>query len=180
MIDAWFANEGTTGKLEIRYRDGCWLVAEPRLEDPTKCMIDANVSPNKSGGTVAIEGTVTRFVQGRGDRANYLYMDGVEQLDSPDVDVTKADTDGFLPENNTRVISSSAEKSDTQTSCSSSAKSESDIEQSLHEIAEEKIGDEKLTIEQDEEGESVIGEAKRRAKNQGRDPAIDPRYQDDS
>lgn len=47
---------------------------------------------------------------------------------------------------------------------------------SLHDIAREELGDETFTVEQNDE--SLVGGAKRKAKNQQRDPAIDPRLQD--
>jgi len=62
-------------------------------------------------------------------------------------------------------------------SSSSKSRSRSKSNDSLDKIAEEKIGDEDLTIEQGEDDESIIGEVKKRAKDQGRDPAIDPDLQ---
>ncbi|MCU4742081.1 hypothetical protein [Natronoglomus mannanivorans] len=47
------------------------------------------------------------------------------------------------------------------------------VDESLRTIADELIGDEELSVTDDEE--SIVGAAKRRASNQGRDPAIDPR-----
>lgn len=49
-------------------------------------------------------------------------------------------------------------------------------EKSLHKIAKEKLGDETFTVEQDDA--SLVGDARRKAKNQQRDPAIDPRLQE--
>jgi hypothetical protein len=48
----------------------------------------------------------------------------------------------------------------------------------LDEIVADKIGDEEFTITQ-EDRESAIGKAKKRARNQQRDPAIDPKLQTD-
>jgi hypothetical protein len=68
----------------------------------------------------------------------------------------------------------------TRSTSSSSSGRSSKSSTSLDDIAKEKIGDEKLTMEQGEDDESLIGGAKKRAKGQGRDPAIDPALQDDS
>jgi len=51
-----------------------------------------------------------------------------------------------------------------------------DTDKSLQEIAEQFIGDDELSVTGD--NESLVGEAKRTAKNQQRDPAIDPKLED--
>ena len=48
----------------------------------------------------------------------------------------------------------------------------------LYKIAREKIGDETFTASQ-EDNDSAVGKAKKRARNQDRDPAIDPKFQND-
>lgn len=48
----------------------------------------------------------------------------------------------------------------------------------LDKIAREKIGDEEFTISWEDE-ESVVGQTKKRARSQGRDPEIDPNFQGD-
>lgn len=67
---------------------------------------------------------------------------------------------------------------DLGTGSSSSHKeySRSSSRSSLHSIATEKIGDEELTVSQEKQ-DSAVGKAKKRARKQGRDPAIDPRFQ---
>jgi hypothetical protein len=50
-----------------------------------------------------------------------------------------------------------------------------DQEKSLDEIAEDLIGDTEL--EEVDDDTSAVSEAKQRARNQGRDPAIDPEFQ---
>lgn len=65
---------------------------------------------------------------------------------------------------------SSGESSGRKRSTSSPSEKVAD----LHELATDLIGDEVLEVEGEEE--STIGRAKDRAKRQGRDPAIDPRF----
>jgi len=58
--------------------------------------------------------------------------------------------------------------------CATSACSQNSADNGLREIAEDLIGDKDLIVS--EEAESVVGAAKDHARDQQRDPAIDPRF----
>ncbi|MFD1586759.1 hypothetical protein ACFR9U_07180 [Halorientalis brevis] len=71
-------------------------------------------------------------------------------------------------------------RSSSDTRLSSSQRSyrnwASSSSENLHEIAAEMIGDKEFTV-QEEEQDSAVGNAKKMARSQNRDPAIDPRFQ---
>jgi len=69
----------------------------------------------------------------------------------------------------TATASSSQSTSNTPNSRSSSSTTD------LDQIAESMIGEEEFTMDQDDE--SAVGQAKKKAKRQQRDPAIDPKLQ---
>ena len=71
----------------------------------------------------------------------------------------------------TTTPSSSKSASNTSTSRSSSSTT------GLDQIAESMIGEEEFTVDQNDE--SAVGQAKKKAKRQQRDPAIDPKLQGD-
>jgi len=73
---------------------------------------------------------------------------------------------------------SSSSSTDSLTGNRSSRRNRSVSKQNLNKIAEEQIGDEEFTITQ-EDRESAVGKAKKRARKQQRDPAIDPKLQGD-
>lgn len=64
----------------------------------------------------------------------------------------------------------------SDTARASSRRSRSSVDDSLREIADDLIGDEGLDVTDEEE--SIVGAARRKAREQGRDPAIDPRLND--
>jgi hypothetical protein len=73
---------------------------------------------------------------------------------------------------------SSTSSADSSSGQSFSRRNRSASERKLKGIVEEHIGDEEFTMAQ-EDRESVVGRAKRRARKQQRDPAIDPKLRGD-
>ncbi len=72
-------------------------------------------------------------------------------------------------------VKTTADTSSTQSSTTSSSSTSSSSNQNLDQIAQSMV-DEALTVDQDDE--SAVGKAKKKAKRQGRDPAIDPTFND--
>ncbi|WP_276253468.1 hypothetical protein [Halomontanus rarus] len=64
----------------------------------------------------------------------------------------------------------------SDTARGSSKQSRPGVDDSLRRIAVDLIGDEGLDVT--DEKESIVGAARRKARDQGRDPAIDPRLND--
>jgi hypothetical protein len=73
--------------------------------------------------------------------------------------------------------SSSSYTSSTSSSRAAGSRSSTSSSSDLHDIAKSMIGDDELTVTGDDE--SSIEKAKKKAKRQNRDPAIDPKFQAD-
>lgn len=95
-----------------------------------------------------------------------------------EVQVMVTDHTDFTSRERADHSTSSTSTTDSSTKRTSSRRNHSVSNKNLNEIAEDQIGDEEFTITQDDR-ESAIEEAKKRAKKQQRDPAIDPKLQED-
>lgn len=187
MTDSWYTEPGATGTAKIKSKGGSWYVSEPHVRGETKCMANVTAESDSNGTTVTITGTVSKFMRGDGDSTNYLYLSDCKIVSAANEtgrdrsatssDGGSADKSADLVTDSTRTSTKSSRTTRTSRSSSSKSRSRSKSNDSLDKIAEEKIGDEDLTIEQGDDDESIIGEAKKRAKDQGRDPAIDPDLQ---
>lgn len=178
MTGPWFTRSGATGHLQIEYQDDGWYVTSSDADTTIKCLFGREPEFNEGQGSVSIEATVSRYARGRSDDPDYLHIDEARQLEPGEQPTSEEDS--LLPDN-AGPMSTSSSKSESSSSSRSSTPSDSPEEGkrkgSLHKIAQDKIGDKEFTVSR--EDESVVGRAKKRAKEQGRDPAIDPRLQED-
>lgn len=122
--------------------------------------------------------TVSRYTIGTNGRPNYAVLTDVAEgrIQSPDASAREQSAE------DSRVAGTDRPRSPDPESESARRRSDSSLapdrsETSLDEIAQEKLASEEFTLEQKDE--SLVGGAKERAKSQGRDPAIDPRLQQD-
>lgn len=140
-------------------RDG-WYVDAPDSDSDVKCLLEGDVDPNPDESSVRLAGTVSKYAHGTEDTTDFLFLrvDEVEPGDPPD--------------------STTADSPTTTSSERVSSPSDEVPDETLGQIAEDQIGDTDLTVTRAEE-ESTVEQAKKRARDQQRDPAIDPRLQGD-
>lgn len=124
--------------------------------------------------TEKIIATVTKTVYSRDGNPKMLLLSAERSADevSSDVNtVSSSPTNSVSQHTSNQKQTSSPSSSSTQPDTVSAT----DSSENLDEIAEELIGDEELEVTEDED--SVISTAKKRARKQNRDPAIDPDFQ---
>lgn len=136
-----------------------------------------------------VTGKVTKAIYDTDDRVQMLFVDAESIAETRnsgrEEKLVSWDTSSPSKSSNTGSASRSEarSRSDSQSGARQSARSDSnrkeekhDPNDSLDEIAEDLIGDREFEMTDDED--SVVGAAKRRAKKQQRDPAIDPKLPD--
>ncbi len=100
----------------------------------------------------------------------YANEDKIQVMITPRTQFTKKD---LVEPNSQSNATPTSTQSASNTLTSRSSSSTTDLDQ----IAESMIGEEEFTVDQDDE--SAVGQAKKKAKRQQRDPAIDPKLQGD-
>lgn len=101
MSDHWFTESGSSGTVTIDWIDHGWRVVEPKTESLVKCELKGDWGISKSAAPIEVEGTVSKYMIGMGNKANYLHL---QKGDSQPMSVSK-DTSG-----QTRSTTSSYEK----------------------------------------------------------------------
>jgi hypothetical protein len=159
-MSAWFETAGERGVLELTRRDGSWYVAEPSPEATVKVLGTASgACEGDRPARRRLRGTVSSYKRGTGDRPDVLFLTDV--VAAPDAEP------GSDPTAEGRTAPDAETPDETAAEASSIP--------SLERIAREEIGDRELR-QADEE--SLVDGARRRASEQHRAPAIDPRLQD--
>jgi hypothetical protein len=180
MTDPWFTTKGKEGSLRVTRRGDSWYVVSPALETATKCIFNDNEEPSQTSDDIRLTAVVSHYTIGEGDNPNHVFLNSVTE----DKTIQTNEKIGERIENSTNRTASadtgeqrsSSSQSKTTQSDSESTQAAQQHESSLDKIAQEKLAGERFTVEQEEE--SLVGGAKKKAKNQGRDPAIDPRLQE--
>jgi hypothetical protein len=160
--------------------------------DGVDCKVFTDYEGNISRGQrMTVQGTVSKAIYNTNNDLQMLFVEAEStELASPSERKDKLasrDTDASSRSSDHNSVSDTQSEA---TSRSTSSKSQShpvsssrrgdnkgDRTDSLDKIAEELIGDEEFEIEEDDD--SLVGEAKRQARNQQRDPAIDPKLSSD-
>lgn len=144
--------EGDAIDVTVTNRDGEFVVTQP---DRSYDFLLSAVPTLEDGGRAELTVTVTKTW--------YSTSGSLETLTvTPSSDVSTS------PESDPSVGSDTARASSTQL--------RSGVDDSLRDIADDLIGDENLDLTDEEE--SIVGAARRKARERGRDPAIDPRLND--
>lgn len=170
-------NESERVRITVENRDS-EFVAVDSTESYTLFFDTAPEIP--LGATGEVSGVVTKVIYDQDDRVDMLFLEDVSLIDTPGTDIKS--TSGA--EKEVVSIGASAEPSPnespesttdetTSTGTQSAQPYNSHSNDSLSKIAEDLIGDIEFDLE--EENESIISDAKRRARKQQRDPAVDPK-----
>lgn len=127
----------------------------------------------RGGVTFVVNDSVTHPYLEEGTRFEFRGVKDHYYSKEAEVQVMITEHTDFTSRGKTDHSTSSASQTDSSTKQISSRRNHS-VSKDLNEIAEDKIGNEEFTITQDDR-ESAIEKAKKRAKKQQRDPAIDPK-----
>jgi hypothetical protein len=178
MPSPWITERGATGVITIIHDGDSWQLNSPAVDEEVICLVTGDTELSPSDSPVRVEGRVSKYTIGTGTDPNYLIF-------SPDGNGSGIDTSpsggsgqtGFVATGVTRPTpdktgSSSQNRSSRRPRSDHTGSQSSD---SLDDIAEETIGDREFTVRENDE--SAVGAAKKRARQQGRDPAIDPQFQ---
>lgn len=174
------ADEGDRVTVTVRNRDGQLIT--PQTNDG--CKLKLNNPPDlEEGQEVEVTGTVTKTIYDLSGSLNMVFLSAEsDAISAPSATTTKTrnpdsqSTDFGTGSTRSSRSSSNSTKSSARSSGKSRSRSSSKEDDSLDKIAEELIGDEEIEVDSDDE--SVLSKAKRKAKNQDRDPAIDPKFND--
>lgn len=136
-----------------------------------------------TGDVGEISGAVTKVIYGKNNELQMLFIDnGVSTNVAEGTPKLSSSEDRQSALNDPKVRSNEAPSSKTRErrADDDATRSAPDDNQhpddSLDAIAEDLIGD--MEFDLDEEDESIVSDAKRRAREQQRDPAIDPKLND--
>lgn len=165
MGNAWFTEPGTEGEVTVEWREDSWYLTDVDVDTEIECPLPDEIAPEPTESPKQLDVTVSKFMAATGDGPSYLFFEQIEENRS------QANTQTDTDQSEQSITSSKT----IRKTCSDAAKGSSDRDD-LERIAREKIGNEEFTVGQ-ENRESVVGAAKKRARNQGRDPAIDPKLQ---
>lgn len=177
MSSPWFTNPDASGELVVAWHGDGWYVESSATDSEVKCLLQGDGEPDPEESPVRLAGTVSKYTYGTGDATDFLFLQADEAApkDTPE---STAEDGGSPPEASTASVASTTESPDRTASDRASSASNATPDESLGQIAADQIGDTELT-ETREGRESSVGRAKRRASDQQRDPAIDPRLQGD-
>jgi len=158
-------SDGATVTVTVRNEDGGPLVEG--VESGTRIVFTDPPPGSSDRRTVAA--TVRKAVDGHGASSDMVVLEPTSVREST------------IEGEETRTGSGESDRPESTSNDRREATEPGDSERapttgSLDEIAAELIGDREFTVSEDEE--SVVGEAKERARSQGRDPAIDPKLDD--
>ena len=170
-------SENESVKVTIKNRDGEFIDVEST--EPYTLMFDT--APELPPGSVGeISGVVTKVIYDKDDHVDMLFVEDVSLTDTPDTKIklaSDADKDAVSADTSVRSRPNGSSESTTDKTTSASGQSTepdtSHPDDSLNAIAQDLIGDTEFDL--DEEDESVISDAKRKARKQQRDPAVDPK-----
>lgn len=172
------ADEGDRVTVKVRNHGGQLVVPQTNGE----CKLKLNEPPDLEEGQEAeVTGTVRKTIYDRSGSLDMAFLSAESDAISAPSTTKTLNSDSQSTSSGTGSARSSksssySTKGSARSSGTSSSRSSSKRDGSLDKIAEELIGDEELEV--DSNGESMLSEAKRKAKNQGRDPAIDPKFND--
>lgn len=169
--------EGNQITVAIRRQGDSWV----STEDEVSCNVILDDSPaNTQDSEVTVSGTVTKTIYTAQNTLDMIFL-----ATEPEDEKRVQNTSGSTSKREDHDDSSSPSKSASYRSSTKSSPRQSNHpnnatkknqDASLEKIAEELIGNKKLEVTEDKE--STIEKAKRQAKNQQRDPAIDPKFDD--
>jgi len=169
-------SENESVKVTIKNRDGEFIDVEST--EPYTLMFDT--APELPPGSVGeISGVVTKVIYDKDDHVDMLFVEDISLTDTPDTKIkleSDADKDAIPADTSVELSNDSSESTTDKTTSASGQSTEPDTshpDDSLNAIAQDLIGDTEFDL--DEEDESVISDAKRKARKQQRDPAVDPK-----
>jgi hypothetical protein len=136
-----------------------------------------------TGDVDEVLGTVTKVIYDENNEVEMLFVDNGSSTDlaegttdlNSDADDKSVLKDSKARSNDNPRSEPRVHEVDADTSRSVPA-SNHHLDDSLNEIAEDLIGD--MEFELDEDDESILSDAKRKAREQQRDPAVDPKLND--
>lgn len=168
--------EGENVSVTIRKRGDNFFVADGDVE----CMVILDESINTDhGDQTSVSGAVTKKIFDTDGQIDYIFLSvsSAEITDSAGGKIGQKPLNSetqSAPQASKTVANSSTNETPSQAQNSRPTGSSSNKNEELDKIAEDLIGDKEIEVSEDEE--SVVGEAKQRAKDQQRDPAIDPTF----
>lgn len=166
MSEDWFTGPTSTGTLTVAWANDGWYVADSAADGDVKCILPDDVSLQNTEGLHQINARIGKFFRAVDRGPSYLFIDQIDDVGSFEGTTT-----------NSQEATTSAKPTPNKTKeRQQTDDSDSSDRTMLDKIAREKIGDEEFTVSE-ETDDSVIGQAKKRARKQGRDPAIDPKFQ---
>ncbi len=174
------ADEGDRVTVKIKKHDSQLVITQTNGE----CQLKLNEPPDlEEEQETEVTGTVTKIIYDRSGSLEMVFLSAESDATStPSTTKTKTrnpdsqSTTSGTGSTRSSKSSSDSTRSSVQSSGKSDSRSSSKGNSSLDKIAEELIGDKELEV--DSNDESVLSEAKRKAKSQDRDPAIDPKFND--
>ncbi len=177
MVDPTSPSEGDVLRVTIAEQDGDVLVLTDREYDLK--LLD---SPHLEEGTCEdITVTVTNTWYSTSGELDVVFVSPSDETAEATISARhRSEKDakgssGSQSDNRPSSVSASSGQSANSRSSRQRRASKGD-DGSLHDIADDLIGDEEFEVTSDEE--SSISAAKEKAKKQGRDPAIDPKLSD--
>lgn len=173
-------SENESVRVTIKNRDGEFI----DVESTESYTLLFDTTPELPPGSVGeISGVVTKVIYDKDDHVDMLFIEDVSLTDTPDTNINSSSgTQGNAVSTDTGAepCPNKSSKSTTDKATPADAQSAqpdaSHPDDSLNAIAEDLIGDTEFDL--NEEEESIISDAKRRARKQQRDPAVDPRLND--
>jgi hypothetical protein len=172
--------QGDTVTVMIENRGGEFISADG--DKTYRVFFDTD--PEIATGDVGeVSRTVTKVIYDERNQVEMLFIENGSSTDlakettepSSDADDRSASNGSKVKSNDNPRSESRVNEVDADTSRSVPA-SNQHPDGSLNEIAEDLIGD--MEFELDENKESILSDAKRRAREQQRDPAVDPKLND--
>ena len=175
-----------TGLETVREGEMFTLSTERREGEIVVDQADAEVEwlfleePDLEAGMVGeIHVTVTKRIFSPSGVLEKLIVTPASSAEQQDTELTLDDEEGIAPDGNDRstqdVHATPGGSGMQRGECGGRAPHPANS--SLDKIVRELIGDREFELEDDEE--SMLSSAKRKARSQGRDPAIDPRISDE-
>jgi hypothetical protein len=170
-------DEGDEVKVTVRKEDTELRVAKEDIE--CKVLLDDDDGLS-DGQETNVTGKVTKAIYDTDNHVQMLIVDvestaRTRKSKQKEKSASWQSSDSSNPSASSTTGSRGRSQASSRSSLTQSSKKRSQSN-SLDKIAEELIGDEELEV--DREDESIVGAAKQRAKDQQRDPAIDPNLPD--
>lgn len=82
MPEPWFTSSDTSGEVVLIRRENSWYVKSPDPDSEVKCIVQDDTELDPKNSPVKLYGNSTKYIQGTGDKSDFLYFEPEESTNT--------------------------------------------------------------------------------------------------